>query len=216
MNGIEKITEHILSDAKAAADKTISDAQAAAGETVKKYTALADDIKHRCENEAEADATGIIERAKASGGNVKRNMLLKTKSELIDAAFVRAEDAIRALPADKYIAFFADMLKKTLISALENENKLSAEYGEEFPATDTFELRLCSSDREMCGGALLECGKAELEKYGKSIKIGEDAPISGGFILRAGDVEENCSLGTLIASVRQSLESEVSDALFAQ
>jgi len=216
MNGIEKITEHILSDAKTAAEETILAAQAAADDTAKKYASLAADIRQRCADEAKAEADGIIERADASGGNVRRNMLLRTKSELIDAAFTRAGQSIRELPADKYTAFFANMLEQTITSSITNESALSAEYGDEFPITETYELRLCTADRKSCGDALLKAGQSVLEKYGKKLTFGDDAEISGGFILRAGDVEENCSLGTLVSAVRQSLESDVSNALFEQ
>ena len=58
--------------------------------------------------------------------------------------------------------------------------------------------------------------KAYNEKSGSNLKISEEkAPIIGGFILRRGLVDVNCSWEMLIRTAREELEAETVKKLFS-
>ena len=77
-----------------------------------------------------------------------------------------------------------------------------------------------AEDRERFGVDVINAARRNVER-----KVGADrlsmlclsdevADIEGGLILRAGDVETNCSLPVLLAEVRRSIEGKVASILF--
>ena len=85
---------------------------------------------------------------------------------------------------------------------------------------ESYELILNAKDRERFGKAMISSvgnrliGKVPTEKLSKLRLSDRTANIGGGFILRYGDIESNCSFDLLFAELRQTLEIEVSRALF--
>jgi V/A-type H+-transporting ATPase subunit E len=67
------------------------------------------------------------------------------------------------------------------------------------------------------GGAFVEGLNRELVKAGKrgEVKLSSDTrDISGGFILRRGRAETNGSFDTLLAMLRDEIETEIAEILF--
>ena len=74
-------------------------------------------------------------------------------------------------------------------------------------------------DRERLGKSFVKEINEKLSKLGKKTKISladDVMTASGGFILRYGDMEVNCTLEILISMARPELESEVASILMCK
>ena len=198
MNGLSKITDKILNEARKDAAETLSLADEKCVEIGAEYASRAEEI---------------INSARASGNIVERNMILSAKVELIDKAFAKAESEVLNLPEEKYIDFLSSLLASTFMSRI--EEKESPE-----PYTKKYEVVLCETDKERIGDKLIPevkrklVGKDALEKFPMLVLSSDIADINGGFILRDGNVEINNSVKSIFEALRGQLEAKVSAILF--
>ena len=102
MNGLDKITDRILSAAKEEADGILAAAQAECNRISSGYATRAAQIKSELSDKAEREGTDIVARARSAAANQKRNLLLQTKSELVDDAFDTTLESILAMNDEKY------------------------------------------------------------------------------------------------------------------
>lgn len=226
MAGIEKITGHILSDARteaeAVAAKGASDAAAVAADYQKKAQELRDASRESSRTEADA----LVRRAEAAESNTRRNLLLEEKNKLLDEAFASAEAGFARLGSEKYRDFLSRMLEAALTGAAEREKAAADEERAEDPdaelaaaalsSSEVYRAVLSPADAKSYGGYLTAVGDGALEKYGKQFELGSDAAVGGGFILRTGDIETDCTLKTLVGEARPSLEAKVCALLFGE
>jgi V/A-type H+-transporting ATPase subunit E len=80
------------------------------------------------------------------------------------------------------------------------------------------EVIFSKEDAGSVGKALLEEINQRLKKEnrpGALLLADEDREIQGGFILRRGKREVNCTLTALFATVREELEPRVAEILFS-
>jgi V/A-type H+-transporting ATPase subunit E len=118
---------------------------------------------------------------------------LGVKQRLIGEAFDGALRLLTDLPRDKYLSFVQTLLEKAV------------EAGDET-------LFVGKGERHIDG--------AWLDSYnaGHSTRLsfsGERLPIAGGFVLRNGKIDINCSWDMLVGDVRPDIESDVVKRLFA-
>lgn len=220
MNGIDKITEKILSEAKAAEAAALADARRRAAEILSDAEREADEIRDRIEGRAAKEGENIISRAKSSASMTRRNTFLAARGALIDDVFAQAFAQIRALPAEEYRALLIKLLGDALldqIAATEASRALDADAVEEI---DRFEVVLNAVDRRAFGETLVDetrralTGRIPAAEAAKLCLAADAAAISGGVILRCGAVESNCSFETIFAQCRARREAEVSRILF--
>ena len=151
----------------------------------------------------------------------RRDVLLETRSGLVEEAYRQAEKEIRDLPADKYAALLTGMLKAALRRQLDDEQESMRLYGENI-APAAYEILLNARDRKTYGQQLLDAVSAgSFAKIGltrqDAVKLpNETADITGGLILRCGEVEINCSLRMMFDEVRRRTEGRVSGILFGR
>ena len=221
LNGLERITDKILSDAQAQADKILADAQAECARITADYAARADRIRDTLNSEAEQNGKNFIARAKSTAATNKRNLLLKVQSELIDEVFDGTLEQMLAMEAGQYSEFLAGLLSAAFLEQMEAERSARAlASDEEWSEPDVYEVLLNQRDKERCAGTLLDGVKRRLGNKVASEKLemlkisDKTVAIEGGLILRCGDVEANCTLSLLIAQLREKLEAEVGHALF--
>ena len=223
INGISKITERILAEAREDAERILADAEAERKRISAEYTTRAAEIRRTLSAEAEREATDLVSRAKASAANQKRNLLLETQSDLIDEVFERSLADLKNLETGKYTELLIGLLSAAFLEQLEAEKIGRELYGEEeLISPEIYEVLLCNRDRERCGKALIEGTRKRLaakvsEEDLRKLKLSaQTVEIDGGLILRYGDIESNCSFSLLFAQLREELESDVSHALFDQ
>lgn len=221
MNGLDKITDRILAAAKEEADGILAAAQTECNRISSGYATRAAQIKSELSDKAEREGTDIVARAKSAAANQKRNLLLETKSKLVDDAFDTTLESILAMNDEKYTALLVGLLSAAVLEQIEAEEISRELYGEEEAMEPAcYEVLLNTRDRARCGEALIEQTKRKLgtkvakEKLDRLNLSEKTVSIDGGMILRYGDIESNCTLSLLFAQLREELEVEVSRALF--
>jgi len=199
MNGIETITVRIIDEAKAYREAALKEGRADAEKLKKSYEAKAEQIKAKYAADAKKECDAVLQRARSSAELIKRNMLLDTKSRMIDTAFETAKKEILEMPEKEYAAFIL---------------KLLADAAEALPVKGEAELVMNSRDRERYG-EMIRRGFSELVDNKRTVTLSkETADIDGGVIVKCGDIEINCSLSLLVDQIRGELESKVLSVLF--
>lgn len=119
---------------------------------------------------------------------------LAARRVLIDNALQSALGVLSGIPSGRYSSFMEKLLEEAM------------ETGDE--------ILLLSKDEKVINKSWIDAfnqkHKSKLEIYD------ENVPISGGFILRKGRVDTNCSWEMLLDSLRIELEAEVVKRLFAE
>ena len=221
INGLNKITDKILSEAQAKADKILADAGAECDRINAEYAERAEKIRSEISGEAEKGGMEYVARIRSTAATNKRNLLLQTKSDLIDGVFAGVLEQTRNLELQKYNEILIGLLSAALLEQIDSEETSRNLYGEEDAlAPEVYEVVFNQRDRDRSGKAVIEgvqkhlTGKVSAEKLARLSLATQTANIDGGLVLRCGNVESNCSLAILFAQLRESLESEVARTLF--
>ena len=194
MNGIEKITQRIASDAQAEVDRILGDARDEAGRIAANYRAQADAEAAELAAKNEKAAAEREERLVSAAQMEARKVQLAAKQEMVEKAYIQALDKLCAMPKEQYV----DVLAKLLVEASSN-GKEEAVFSKE--------------DREQVGKAAVE--KAN-QISGKQLRLSEESlPIRGGFILKDQNVEVNCTFETLVRLQKAETAGAVAKTLFA-
>ncbi len=196
MQSVEKITQRILGEAQASADKVIADANAAAEKLVADKKAELDAFEEKARNEI-AEAAAEQERRSLSTIDLelRRNILLAQR-QAIDETFDKALAHLSQLPADKQVETLA---KKVVEAAPEGKGELVMAKGASF------------------GSDLIAAASKLYAEAGKKCEItlsNDTVNAAGGFVLRIGSIEYNNTYEALLKACRQELEPEVFDILF--
>ena len=221
INGLNKITDKILSEAQAKADKILADAQAECDRINAEYAERAEKIRSEISGEAEKGGMEYVARIRSTAATNKRNLLLQTKSDLIDGVFAGVLEQTRNLELQKYNEILIGLLSAALLEQIDFEETSRNLYGEEDAlAPEVYEVVFNQRDRDRSGKAVIEgvqkhlSGKVSAEKLARLSLANQTVNIDGGLVLRCGNVESNCSLAILFAQLREGLESEVARTLF--
>ena len=194
MNGIEKITQRIASDAQAEVDRILGDARDEAGRIAANYRAQADAEAAELAAKNEKAAAEREERLVSAAQMEARKVQLAAKQEMVEKAYIQALDKLCALPEEQYVAILADLLVKASSNGKE-------------------EAVFSPEDRERVGEAAV--AKAN-ELSGKQLRLSEETqPIRGGFILKDKNVEVNCTFETLVRLHKAETAGAVAHKLFA-
>lgn len=196
---VDKITEKILSDAQA----EVKGIQTEIAKKTEKILAEGREQAAALEKEAEEEAKRRAEDQKgkdiATAELELRKALLAQKQGLIQQVFDQALKRMANLKGQEYQRF----ITKLLLNVVEVGDEQVVFSG--------------SGDHEI-GEKLLEEVNARLAKEGRKGNlriVREDRDLQGGFILRRGKMEVNCSLKALFNTVREELEPQVSGILFS-
>ena len=194
MNGIEKITQRIASDAQAEVDRILGDAREEAARISANYRAQADAEAQELADKNERAAAEQEERLISAAQMKASRLQLAAKQEMVEKAYIQALDKLCAMPKEQYV----DVLAKLLVEASSN-GKEEAVFSKE--------------DREQVGKAAVE--KAN-QISGKQLRLSEESlPIRGGFILKDKNVEVNCTFETLVRLQKAETAGAVAKTLFA-
>lgn len=190
MDAKEKIIASIIAEAENEAKAIILDAEKRATEISEQISAQAKRESDEIIAKAEAKAKDIKASAESSIALIRRDKLLSLKGELIEGALNGAKEKIIALADKEYFDFLLEIARKT---ALEKEG----------------EILLCDKD--------LKRDYKAFEKAVKELKLTlseKSADISGGFILKYGDIEINGEIDAIIREKREILVDIANKMLF--
>lgn len=194
MNGIEKITQRIASDAQAEVDRILGDARDEASRIAATYRVQADEEAAELAAKNEKAAAEREERLISAAQMEARKIQLAAKQEMLEKAYVLALDKLCAMPEEQYVTVLADLL----VQASSNGRE---------------EAVFSPKDRELVGKAAV--AKAN-ERSGKQLRVSEETqPIRGGFILKDQNVEVNCTFETLVRLQKTETAGAVVKKLFA-
>ena len=198
MNGIERISQRLISDAEAEIAalnaETEAQCQAIQAEYQEKakqaYEQRMQDGKRACQQRTERYASAAELEARKS--------ILAFKQELVSKTFDAAAAQLTKLPREDYVAFLA------------KQAAAAASYGEE-------ELIFNAEDAANVGKAVAKAANELLQARGVAgnLTVSEETrPIPGGVIVRMGDIEVNCAVNMLVEMRRGELAAQVAELLF--
>ncbi|MBQ9993951.1 MAG: V-type ATP synthase subunit E [Clostridia bacterium] len=195
MTGLEKILDNIIAGARSEADGIIAEAQAQADELLRTADIAASDEVSGILAQARERAV-LQEHISRSGSALRgRNLLLSARREIIDEMIGEAKDKLCAMPDKEYFAIIS---------------RIAARYA----SRGEGEIVLSSRDKARLPKDFIESLDAVLPE-GAKLSLADDAIDDlGGFILRYGGVEENCTFAALIEQDREQLADKLSALLF--
>lgn len=200
MEGLDKIKEKILEDAKREADKIIKEAELEAQQILEQAEKTAAENRKTLNEKAQEDAQETRRKTLAMTELDMRKEQLAVKQKMIDLAFEKTLERLNKLEGKEYEKMILNMLEKAV------------ETGQE-------EIILSPNDRKKFKPELLATLNNRLSKKGikSDLKISNEARrIQGGFILKRRGVEVNGSFETLIRTEREEIESKVAAILFGE
>lgn len=190
MAQIEDITSYILDKYKAEAKAIEDDASA-------KYESLINESKKKAEAEYDfiikdtaKKAEMKLAMAESAAGQIMSGEILRVKNQAAAGVMTKAKEKILAMPEKDYEAFLISLLKKY------NENKDG-------------EIILSNADK----ARELKLLKKEAEALGLAVAK-ERMDISGGFILKYGSIEQNCSIDAIFKEKKEVLTDYINANLF--
>ncbi len=195
MKGIEKITARIAADAEAANS-------AVREESAKRIAEIRAEYEKKAQEEAAAILRAGEKEAQQQASRVERNAQLEAKravlamkQEMVSQAFELAKSKFAQMPQAEYVAYLSRQAVKAFTG------------GEA-------ELVLNAADKETYGAQLEALLNVLVQKKG-SIKIAEETrDMIGGFVLKQGNVEVNCTVDILLELIRGELAAQVAQILF--
>ena len=227
MNGIEKITARIDADTQAEIDRILGDANAQAEAIRAKYRAQAAaedaDLLAKGQKAAEEREERLISAAQMEA----RKSLLAVKQEMVERAYQRALEKLQSLPKEQYVELMAAMLVRASSTgreevvfspedregagkaAVARANELLAkEAAPELPLGDGVVANLLNK---------VAAGVSAFAQGTAMLAVSEETrDISGGFILKDGRIEVNCTFDALVRAEREQTAGEVAKLLFPE
>lgn len=196
MNGLEKIKEHILEDARRTADEILSRANDEKDSILEEARLQARKQGESISKNSDAGISAYREKIDSSIDLERRTRILSAKQDLIGGIIENAKRKFRDLPETEYF----DMLKKLLegnIQSKDGKMFLSAKDLDRMPSGFEDDIRIIASAR----GAKLEISKEAMN-------------IDGGFVLVYGGIEENCTIEALFEEKKDMISDIVQHRLF--
>jgi len=196
---VEKITEKILADARAEAERIIEQARAEAAEICEKSEEkISGEVEHILE-QARSDARDVIARRRAILDLELRKNMLASKRAVLEETYEQAKRNILKNP-DSYRQFLYNMLLEC------------ARMGDGT-------LLVSASDGSMITQKMLEDVLREMALLGLTRNIELEKgheEIANGFIYRLSQMDINCSMGAVFRRVQDQTEAGVSKILFSE
>ncbi len=195
MSAEEKILQGILDDAKAQADKILSDGEAVCREITAQTEQMVKSYSATTTSNALISAKNIKQNAESAAELIVRDAKLAKRHSEIEKTLGIAKEKILSLSDKEYFS---------LLSSLAVKNARKGEEGT---------LILGKSDLKRNTEEFLKLLKQEEI----SVQISKTpADISGGFILKYGDIEYNLTIDAVINDKREVLEDKINSILFSE
>ena len=191
---IENITAAIIGDAELVEETSVKNAEKAMEEIIGKAKIEAEEILKQAAEKCEKEVESLKSRKISAAELQARKMILGAKQQAIQKSFDLALEKLKSMPEDKYLSYLTEEIIK-------------------IPVSEGI-IILNQRDKDKIGEKLIEAVNQRLNatKY----KLGDKTiNVSGGFLLRSGNIEINNTFETLLNSVKDDLTSEVANALFS-
>lgn len=192
---VQDIVKKIEADAEEEARKIVEQARAEtdriAADGRKRTDAQREKLEGAARQRADEERNRIVTLARLAA----RRDVLAEKQRLIDRVFEETRQGIMKMGREEYQRLIASFLKST------------AEPGDCEIILDLEETRI---DQAFLDRVSREIGNCAFHMAAERRQIG------GGFVLKSGRTETNCTLPTIIRDARERLESRVAETLFGE
>lgn len=195
MNGLDKIKDKILDEAKIKADGIISKATDEAKKMIQQAETQSQQDAQEIREEGKKKADAAIRFAESSAHLEGRKKILETKGQIIDSVIKEAYRRMVSLDDSDYF---------TIITRLVMQYAHNDEGEMYFSSND---LKRMPKDYETKLNEQLKQGKLKISS--------KPYNIDAGFILVYGGIEENCSFNALFKAQNDILRDKISAILFA-
>lgn len=195
MKGIEKITARIAADAEAANHAVCEESAKRIAEIRAEYDKKAQEESAAILRAGEKEAQQMASRIERTAQLEAKRDLLAVKQEMVSRAFELAKTKFAQMPQAEYVAY----LSRQAIAAFSGGQA---------------QLVLNAADRDAYGRQLEALINPMLKGKGSVSVAQETADIIGGFLLKQGDVEVNCTVDILLELIRGELAAQVAQVLF--
>ena len=199
MNGIDKIAEKITEDARQGAEAILAEANREIDLIASKYALLAQEEEDRILALGGEQSKEIVRRAASAAEQEAKLRVLGMKQNMIARAFDACLQKLLALPENEYTALLAKLASEALSHG------------------GAAEIILSPKDQPI-GKQVLDLANGMLKQSGKQGSLAlsaESREMTGGLVLKSGDVEVNCSLDTVLRLSKEELTHDVAAALFS-
>ena len=198
MNGIEKITARIETEAVADAARMAQEIEAQCAEIRTEGEARAQESYWRRFKEGVKSAEDRVQRLNKAADMEARKSILSYKQGIVAEVFDLAEKKLKDMAPEAYVDFLAGQAARASVSGQE-------------------ELILNGADKKAYGDKVLKKANGLLEAEGRPARLTlapEEGDFSGGVIVRDGSVSVNCTIEALIAQARVDMASQAAAELF--
>jgi len=192
----EKVTEKILAEAEAEAQKIKSQAEQKQADEKAKLDEQLTEFKKQTKVLAEKAAEDEKSHILAAARMVLAKQLLAEKRKILDEVFEKARQQLKKLPDDK----FQKLIAKLMLEAVET--------GDEEVIIDKKENRIDQQLIDKVNEQLSSDKKTDLKLSDEKQDIG------GGFILKRDKIKTNVTFDVLLNNARKELEIELAKELF--
>ena len=193
MNGIERILQRIQSEAKTEIDEILKKAREEADAIQNRYQMQAENESAELNLKKQKAAEEQEERLISVAQMESRKIILATKQEMVEKAYALALEKLCSMPEEQRISVLADLLVRASSSGRE-------------------EVIFSPEDQPRVGKAAV---KAANDASGKQLTLSSQTrPIKGGFILKDGNIEMNCTFDTLVRLQKTGTAGMVAKKLF--
>lgn len=185
MSGLDRIAETIMKEAQAKADEIIAQAEEKASDIAKRAAAEMDEYKKNYQETISREAQAVRERYAANGRQARKQAMLKARSMVIEDTINKAKDRIKNLPEGEYFDFLLNICVKNA----------QAGQGELYFAQSDLD-RLPGNFMDRCNERIAD-GSLEL--------VSGIGGMDNGFVIKYGNIEQNCSIESIFESKRNLL-----------
>ena len=196
MNGLDNIVKKIKSNSQDEIELIKKDAESYRANVLAEAKKETDKEIKNILDQAKRDQDLFEEKVVSNGEFKQRNALLKAKGEVIDEVIARALDELKNQDTDSYFATILNVLKDNV---QDKDGKICFSKNDLDRIPSDFEAKASDIAKEKGG----------------SLKINDEpADITDGFILKYGDIEENCTFDAIFEAKRDELRDLVNKNLF--
>lgn len=193
----EQVVQKILAEANAEAEKIVNSAKAKAAEQASQLEAEIANFDAQTAKLAQEAAEDKLQRMLANARMANAKQTLAAKVAILDEVFEKAKAAVNKLPDDQYLSLTTGLMKQAV------------ETGDE-------EVVIGKNEKRINERFITQINRQLGAGFKGNLRLSDQrADIAGGFILARGKVQINASTDVLIESLRESMEMELAQALFA-
>jgi len=192
MNGIDKIRQQIEHDTQLEIDSILKEAEREASRVTADYEAKARAVYDELALKNRKAADERQYRLESAARMDARKLVLTAKQEEIAKVYDMALEMLCNMPQEQYSDVLCSLLWK---------------------ASPSGEGQVLFSEKDRLGAGAKAVEKANA-KGGRFVLASVAYPIKGGFILRSGNTETNCSFETLVRLQKTETSADVAAILF--